>query len=84
MTDEMLVITKVEYMADPSRWLRLSAGDQQVGIADTDGKLLMILGTGPYTEEEKEAARLKLEEIDRRLAEMPPARVEDCDTSWID
>ena len=84
MPDIMHLITKKEYMDDPGKWLKLSAGEQQLGITDEQGKILIILGTGPYSDEEKAAATAKLEEIERRLAEMPPARVEDCDTSWID
>lgn len=83
-TDRMLVITKAEYHADPGKWIRLSGGDLQVGIANEKGEVLIVLGTGPYTDEEKARATATLERIDRELAAMPPVRVEDLDTSWID
>lgn len=61
---EALVITRAEYLSAPKKYLRLSAGETQIHITGKDGKTLIVLGTGPFTDEEKEQARQALARLE--------------------
>lgn len=43
----MLIITKKEYKDQPVKWLKLAASEQQIGVTGDEGKILIVLGSGP-------------------------------------
>jgi len=68
-TGKMKVLTKEQYQKDALGFLRDSASGQQIGITGDNGEILIVLGTGPVSDAEREAATKILEGIEAELAE---------------
>ncbi len=84
-SSEALVITRSEFEQDRDRYVGISIREQQVRVvSDETGQVLIILGTGPSSPEERESARIALAEMDREIAEMYLEDYEEPDTSWFD
>lgn len=63
---DTIIVKRSEFLADSHKYMKMSAGQTQVHItSDETGKVLMVLGTGPISDELAEKARIALEEIEK-------------------